>query len=245
MTSELLEVVADPAEITREFTPDLEVRADGTGRTIAGIVVPFERVARVSDGGPAYDEMFRRGAFAKTIRERGDKVKLLSQHQAGRNPLGRAVSLREDNAGLYGEFKVSRTQDGDEALELVRDGALDSFSVGFAPVNHVTERGVKVRTEVALREASLVTFPAYDDARIMGVRSTLDALAGLTAEERAELVAALATPELRSTTPEGEPEGIGTATAAATLIEPVIDHSARNKIIWANFKAALIQKGIN
>lgn len=244
MTSELLEVVADPAEITREFTPDLEVRADGTGRTIAGIVVPFERVARVSDGGPAYDEMFRRGAFAKTIRERGDKVKLLSQHQAGRNPLGRAVSLREDAAGLYGEFRVSRTQDGDEALELVRDGALDSFSVGFAPVNHVTENRVKVRTEVALREASLVTFPAYDDARIMGVRSALDALAGLTPEERAELVAAL-TPELRSTTPEGEPEGIGTAPAAAAQIEPVLDHSARNKIIWANFKAALVQKGIS
>ena len=220
--------------ITRHFEPDLEVRASGDGRTIAGIVVPYERVARVSDGGPSYDEMFRRGAFAKTIRERGDRVKLLSQHNSRTNPLGRAVELREDNAGLYGEFRVSKTQAGDEALELVRDGALDSFSVGFAPVNHVTEGGVKVRTEVKLREASLVTFPAYEDAMITGVRSTLDALANMTAEERAELIAALT---LRSDTPDQEPLSIDTAPAAVTPTEPV-SHSGRNiELAWAMFQA--------
>jgi HK97 family phage prohead protease len=235
------EIKAPAAEITRQFTPDLEVRSDSEGRTITGIVVPFERAARVSDGGPSYDEMFRAGAFAKTIQERGDRVKLLSQHQAGRNPLGRATMLREDGSGLYGEFRVSRTQAGDEALELVRDGALDSFSVGFSPVKHVKEGKTVVRTEVALREASLVTFPAYQDARIAAVRTTLEALEAMTSEERAELVAHLSRD--LSTTPD-EPVD-GTSSEAAKQIEPVIDHSARNKIIWANFKAALIQKGIN
>jgi HK97 family phage prohead protease len=169
-------------DYTRDFSADLEIRSDGTGRTIHGIVVPFDTVATVSDGGPAYRESFQRGSFAKTIAERGDRVKLLSHHDRGRNPLGRATALREDAAGLYGEFAVSRTTAGDEALELVRDGALDSFSVGFAPVKAVRTGKVTVRTEVHLREASLVTFPAYEDARIAAVRSLtpaeLEELAG-------------------------------------------------------------------
>lgn len=232
------------AEITREFTPDLEVRASGDGRTIAGIVVPFETPARVSDGGPAYDEMFRMGAFAKTIAERGDRVKLLSQHMAGRNPLGRATMLREDVAGLYGEFKVSKTRDGDDALELVRDGALDSFSVGFAPVKHVKEGKTVVRTEVALREASLVTFPAYADARISAVRA-LDILESLTEAERQELITALAT-DLRSTTLP-EPVEQALQNGAATPDEPAsaTQTGTPNRAAWRNaFKAALIEKGI-
>lgn len=232
----------EPKMIDRRFdVPDLEVRSDGTGRTVSGIVVPFDVVARVSDGGPSYDESFRRGAFAKTIRERGDKVKLLSQHDARRNPLGRATELREDSKGLYGEFRVSRTNAGDEALELIRDGALDSFSVGFSPVNHVTENGVTVRTEVRLRETSLVTFPAYEDARIVGVRATLDSLAELSAEERAELIAALT--DSRSDTPQGPPN-TDTAPAAVTPTEPAQDHSGRNiEIAWAMLQAE-IQKAI-
>lgn len=163
-------------DFSRAFNGDIEVRATGDGRTIAGIFVPWERTARVSDGGPSYKEMFQRGSLTKTIRERGDRVKFLSQHNSRSNPLGVARVLREDAAGAYGEFVVSKTQAGDEALELVRDGALDSFSVGFTPVKHETRDGVVVRTEVRLNEVSLVTFPAYEDARVLAVRDALAAL---------------------------------------------------------------------
>ena len=132
--------------ISRAFTGDIEVRASAEGRTIAGIIVPWDRKARVSDGGPSYDEMFRRGSLAKTIRERADRVKFLSQHNSRTNPLGVARVLREDAAGAYGEFVVSKTQAGDEALELVRDGALDSFSVGFTPVKHEKRDGVEIHS---------------------------------------------------------------------------------------------------
>lgn len=200
--------------ISRAFSADLEVRSDGTGRTLHGIVVPFDRVARVSDGGPSYDESFRMGAFAKTIRERGDRVKLLSQHDARSNPLGRATLLREDAAGLYGEFTVSRTTAGDEALELVRDGALDSFSVGFTPIKHVSERGVKVRTEVGLREASLVTFPAYVDALVGGVRAE-----DLTDDQVRAIAERIA--QLPPITPDGEPTGASD--------EPSLDEALRSE----------------
>lgn len=221
--------------LSRSFC-DLEVRASGEGRTILGIVVPFERTAEVSDGGPFYPEMFRQGAFAKSIAERGDRVKLLSQHNGRANPLGRAIVLREDTIGLYGEFQVSKTAAGDEALELARDGALDSFSVGFAPVKHTKVGKTVVRTEVHLREVSLVTFPAYEDARIAAVRSMLES--SMTTEEVIRFVASLDS----STTPL-EPAELGTPVGAALSEESPSRHSAR-AIAWKNFQASLIEKGI-
>jgi hypothetical protein len=67
---------------------------------------------------------------------------------------------------------VSRTNAGDEALELIRDGVVDAFSVGMKPVQErEPRRGYVERTEVKLLEASLVGFPAYEGARIAGIRS--------------------------------------------------------------------------
>lgn len=194
--------------LTRAFAGDLSIRSDG--RTITGIVVPYDTEARVSDGGAPYVERFQRGAFAKTIAERGDRVKLLMQHDH-HDPIGRAVTLREDKAGLYGEFRVSAVPSGDQALELVRDGVLDSFSVGFAPIKSARDGDVTVRTEVAMREASLVTFPAYDAARILALRAVL---ADLPDEQRDELLTHLTT----DTTPL-EP--------GRDAAEPAHGHSAR------------------
>ena len=155
--------------LTRAFNGELEVRSDG--RTVVGLAVPWNTPTRVSDGGPAYLEAFDKGAFARTIVERGDRVKLLALHDSRRMPLGRVNLLREDTNGLYIEARVSNTREGDEALELIRDGALDGLSIGFKPVRDLTRAGVVVRTEVRLNEVSAVSFPAYDDARIQAVRS--------------------------------------------------------------------------
>ena len=73
--------------------------------------MPYNTPARVSDGGPAYEEMFAPGAFARDIEARnGDfrGVKFLYQHQHD-SPLGRAVELRDDAAGLFGAFRVAKT----------------------------------------------------------------------------------------------------------------------------------------
>lgn len=152
---------------------DLAVRSEGDGRTLSGLCVPFGVSANVSDGGPRYREQFARGAFRRTIAERGSKVQLKVEHPGSKAlPIGRATVLREDAAGLFGEFRVSRTTLGDEVLELVRDGALDSLSVGFAPISdRRLPDGTVSRTEVALREVSVVATPAYEGAQILGVRS--------------------------------------------------------------------------
>lgn len=160
-----------PENLTRAYAGDLHVRSEGDGRTICGTVVPYGVAARVSDGGPSYPEMFEFGSYARSVAERGDRVKLLAHHNTRTMPLGRATLLREDPGRLYGEFRVSATTAGNEALELIRDGALDSFSVGFEPIRQARRGGTVVRTEVRLREVSLVAFGAYEDARVTAVRS--------------------------------------------------------------------------
>lgn len=157
--------------LLRSTTGPLAVRDTSEGRTIFGIAVPFGVPAEVDDGYGRFTEEFERGAFARSIEQRGSKVKLFASHELRRFPIGRAARLEERPEGLWGEFVVSRTRDGDEALELVRDGAVDSFSVGFSPVKEKRRGSTVVRTEVALREVSLVAFPAYPDALVAGVRS--------------------------------------------------------------------------
>jgi HK97 family phage prohead protease len=101
-------------------------------------------------------------------------VKLLFQHKADA-PIGRAVVLEEKEEGLYGEFRVSKTEAGDEALELVRDGVLSNLSVGFSPLRDEKRDGVVNRIKAHLAEVSLVTFGAYGDkAGIVAVRNEID-----------------------------------------------------------------------
>lgn len=154
---------------------DLEIRG-GDGRTIVGLACPFDTPTVISGPGGSYTELFKPGAFTRTLAERGAaRIKVFASHASGAFPLGRADVLREDANGLYCELRVSQTAAGDEALTLIRDGALDSLSIGFSPVRESRgdASGLIERTEVRLHEISVVAYPAYESARILAVRSDL------------------------------------------------------------------------
>lgn len=161
----------------------------GSGRTVFGTVVPYGQVAEVSDGGGRpYQERFEFGAFDRSIRERGSKVRLFDSHNTRRLPIGKAIELREHQDGLHAAFEIAATRDGDDALELVRSGTVDAFSVGFRGVRERWDGDVMVRTEVALMEVSLVGLPAYVGAAIAGVRSQSLVIPRATAERRLRLL---------------------------------------------------------
>lgn len=166
----------------REFGGDLSIRDSGEGRTVFGLVVPYDTVSTVNDGRGPYKESFAQGAFARSAVQRFDKVKLFVNHNHFERqlPIGRSLSLRDTPMGVEGEFQISRTRAGDDALTLVRDGAVDAFSVGFRSINAKKIDGVVVRSEAVMREVSLVGIPAYDTALIAGVRSDFQ---GLTDDE--------------------------------------------------------------
>jgi HK97 family phage prohead protease len=161
---------------TRSYSPiDLEVRADG--RTVHGIAAPFDTPTTIHEGsGVAFTEVIRRGAFARTISERGpSRVKLMALHDYGAMPLGRATVLREDAAGLYIEARISKTNAGDEAIALIGDGALDGFSVGFTVPNGGDRWNQRTNTrellDLKLVEVSLTPMAAYPTALVGGLRS--------------------------------------------------------------------------
>ena len=116
------------------------------------------------------------GAFAKTLSERADRVKVLWQHN---EPIGRPVKMYEDGKGLYVEAKISKTRLGDEALELMRDGVIDQMSIGYSVPQgkaDYDENGNRLIKELKLYEFSAVTFPMNEKAFITGVKSVREAL---------------------------------------------------------------------
>jgi phage head maturation protease len=77
--------------LNRGWAADIDVRSDG--RTVSGIAVPFDEPTRVTDmSGPPYLEQFTRGAFARTIAERGARVKFLLMHDRHQLPIVQGIA---------------------------------------------------------------------------------------------------------------------------------------------------------
>jgi HK97 family phage prohead protease len=161
----------------------------GEGRTVYGVAVPYGVDSEVRDhGGRPYRERVEYGACQRSIAERGHKLRLFVQHDRGKLPIGKAVSLVEQHDGLHAAFEVAATRDGDDALTLVRSGTVDAFSIGFRGVRERVDGDVLVRTEIALVECSLVAFPAHEGARVLGVRSQSLIIPRAVAERRLRLL---------------------------------------------------------
>jgi HK97 family phage prohead protease len=166
------------------------------GRTIHGLAVPYNDRALIHDWDYTakreltYYEEFRLGSFARSISERAHKVRLMVQHDHRRLPIGRASELREEPDGLHASFDVARTSDGDDVLELVREGVVDSFSIGFRPIRERWENDNKLRIhlEASLSEVSVVANPAYEGAKIAGVRGQVPVISRAAAERRLRLL---------------------------------------------------------
>jgi uncharacterized protein len=193
--------------LTHQLSAQFSVREEdtgGDGRTLVGLAVPYDVELEVSDWWDDYTEVFRNGAFAKTITDRAQPVPLLIAHEHRTLPIGAASTLTETDAGLEAQFHLSATARADEVLELVRDRALSGLSIGFQPVQQrvtkgsardpAADRDLVERTEVNLREVSICNFPAFVGAGVTGVRaaSTSHPSLGALAVERARLEAARA-----------------------------------------------------
>ncbi|MFA5053612.1 MAG: HK97 family phage prohead protease [Parcubacteria group bacterium] len=145
-----------------------DVKLDYQGRTIEGYAATFGNVDLVND-------IIHPNAFAKTLVERGGKVKFLWQHDT-KAPLGRVLEMNEDNNGLYFKAVISDTQQGRDALALLRDNAIEGMSIGYEPIvsdfSKYDGKTVRNLRELKLHEISLVTFPA---SPLAGVTALKDA----------------------------------------------------------------------
>lgn len=152
------------------------------GRTVFGILVPWNHRQRIDEN---LVETFERGSADHVITagERGRapgglpayRMHFAREHvRQGGVACGRTLLLRDDAAGLYGEWRVSRTAVGDELVELIKDGVYRELSVGFRCAPQWSRRlpdGTVSRTRFDPFEAAAVLRGAYADAaQVAGVR---------------------------------------------------------------------------
>lgn len=166
---------------------------DPDARTFEGYAAAYGNVDSDND-------VIEMGAFAKSIQEGfpAGRIKVLWQHKAD-SPIGKPLEMREDSRGLWVKSRLSMTEKGNEALELLRDGVIDRMSVGFSIPQgkyRIDPDGTRRITEGKLFEYSLVTWPANDQAIVTGVKTLKDirdlADTHLSEKARNELLAELA-----------------------------------------------------
>jgi hypothetical protein len=158
----------------RQFTPELEVRSVAE-RLLCGVIVPFGVDQQIDVG---LTERFQRGAFTHQLRA-AHRIRLLDSHSntAGCTPLGRAVELREDPKGLWGEFRVVEGNIGDHWLALAREGVMREWSIGFQPNQTRNDGRTRVYTRATVFETALVPEGAYGAlAQVAQVRAALPVL---------------------------------------------------------------------
>ena len=140
----------------------------------------------------AYGTAVKRGAFTKTLQERGGRVPVLWNHWSD-TPIGLPTELKEDDTGLWFNASiVEETQAGAEVMALLRKGVPLGMSFGFETIksrpieeaddldwshapdfyrNPENRPDVRVIEEIRLWEISVVTFPANELATIDSVRA--------------------------------------------------------------------------
>lgn len=182
------------SHLYRTFTPDLEIRSrgqGGDGRTVVGIAVPYGRAQRID---ASLTEQFAMGAFARQVdairsgKSHPARVPFTREHMSlGGVLIGKTVDLREDAAGLYGEWRVSATAAGDETLELLRDGVLTDLSIGFREGhNRRLANGVIERVTAHLSEVAAVLQGAYGEGALVSAVRAADDTAADAAERLAQ-----------------------------------------------------------
>lgn len=134
------------------------------------------------------NDVIRKGAFKKSIQERGPKsegnrrIAHLRNHDWDRQ-IGKIIELDEDEYGLKFTSKMGRSTEGKDALLDYQDGILREHSIGFNYIgdkikfvedSELREDGHFDITEVKLWEGSGVTFgsnsltPVIESAKMSG-----------------------------------------------------------------------------
>lgn len=212
--------------IHRSFAiDDLVVRSDGDGRTVEAYAAVFGEPTEIRDQYGHYYESIDRSAFDGVLK-RNVKPAVFFNH--GRDiygnpsdkwsaPVAVHRSATVDGRGLRVASWYVNTPAGDEALELMRSGAVDGFSFSGKPNRSRTITAASgddlptiVRQELGLAEYGPAVFRAYEGARVLAMRSAtqlVDHIDELQPDQLAELIEVLRTrfPDLADIGRSGEP----------------------------------------
>jgi len=129
------------------------------------------------------NDVIQRGAFTKSIQERGvnsdsnRKIAFLRYHDWNM-PIGKFTELQEDESGLYAVGQLSRSDDGKNALIDYDEGIIREHSIGFKYIKDkirfveddtMEKGGFYQVSEVQLFEGSAVTFGANEFTNVVEI----------------------------------------------------------------------------
>jgi len=156
---------------TRDF--ELEVRSVSDSGSFSGYASTFGTTP------DSCGDVIAPGAFAESLAEwkaKGALPPCLWQHRADQ-PLGPFTKMIEDERGLFveGQLLIKDVAQAREAHALVKAGTISGLSIGFQTIADAfdTETEIRTLTKVKIWEASLVTFPANEGARVEAVKALL------------------------------------------------------------------------
>jgi HK97 family phage prohead protease len=152
----------------------------GDGRTVDVRIVPYGERITHNDGlgdvpkGVHYDEEWLPGVFSHQMNA-AHRVVANFEHQPGIGGIvGKGLSLREEQDGFHGSFRILPTQAGDTVLELLRDddgpAVIDGVSLEARPVKSIKSGNVIQRAKANLYAIAFTRFSAFAGARVLAVR---------------------------------------------------------------------------
>ena len=152
------------SNITYKSVGSESIEIDFNTKKVAGYLSSFGNV-------DSWNDIIIKGAFAKTIKERKDKILFLFQHN-WQKPLGKFTELVEDDKGLYFEAEIVNTTYGEDLIKLYASKLINEHSIGFQTIKSETDNteGIRHISEIKLYEGSAVTLGANSETPFLGFK---------------------------------------------------------------------------
>jgi len=199
-------------------------------RTLAGLALPYNVEATVSDGTKV---MFLPGS----LNAGGKMPKLYLGHDSSQ-AVGLVTAMMDSEGGMLYEARISETTLGNEALVLAADGVLDAVSVGVNPTKFsYDENGTMVISAADWQELSLVPYGAFPGASV-------DRVAASIHHEQTEVVLNSEQEPVEEINEMSQPVEAPAVIEAAPMAQPLYAQARNFKLPTAGeFIAATIQGG--
>lgn len=148
---------------------EIKFLGDGTQGIFEGYASVFGNVD--SDG-----DIILAGAFKNTLQTQTRKVAMFFNHRAWELPVGKWDALQEDTKGLFVRGQLTPGHSGASDLKAaMQHGTVEGMSVGFSVTKDdysLAANGGRIFKNItSLREISVCTFPANEQAGISAMKS--------------------------------------------------------------------------
>lgn len=111
----------------------------------------------------------------KAMKAKNRYARLLWSHDPYKPPVGKINHMEEDSKGLFFEGKLSKTPRGQEMYVLAKDGAIDSFSIGYGVVDQEYDatKDINYLKQIDVREISFVNFACNEPSLLQDIKTQL------------------------------------------------------------------------